>query len=323
VASPLSAVSRGVDGDDVDDMGDADEHIRAADDGGFDDDGASVGDDIDRASEGGNSVSSSISTVSSLESRASAAGADADGLFVRSQRARALLTHSELAIALDIFGLIAQISSNNMELLYRVLHAVIPEACRAARLPKRHRATIKLMAKAERMHQGTEAGFVPLDIPVTDEVLLRKRVSKVTVLRRSIRESVTRICQNRRNVTGSLRTTGIATPGEYGDVMSSPMLLRIQDLTRHVWAASGVPENKQLTLWTAISGDGTDITRGGGFGVEASTLTILNLERDTRTSKGNVKLLSVYRIPSLHNPTVASQKKKKYKPTTAEYQALK
>ena len=318
---------------------DGDDSAASGDDEDGDDDvGALVGDessdsdsDSDIDSEGEHYISSSASSVLSRGSVASALGAAPaaaapalrDSVADRIQAARAVLANNELAVALDIFGLVARISSNHMELLYRLLHAAIPEACRAARLPKRHRSTKKLMAKAERKYRGDSAGFIPIDIPVTDEVLIQKRVSKVTLFRRTIREAVTLICQNRQNAPGSLRQTGIATPGEYGDVMNSPMLLRIQDLTRHVWAASGIPEDQQLTLWTAISGDGTDITRGGGLGVEASTLTVLNLDRGFRTSKGNVKLLSVFRIPSLHNPTVSSQKKKRYKPTDPEYEAIR
>ena len=105
--------------------------------------------------------------------------------------------------------------------------------------------------------------------------------------------------------------------------MNSPYLLRIEDLTRHLWLASGVPPEQQLTLFCQISEDGTAITRGGTFGVEASTLSLANLTREARSSNGNVKLLSTYRLPSLHNPTIASQKKAKYKPSAAEYQALR
>lgn len=168
----------------------------------------------------------------------------------------------------------------------------------------------------------TFKGFESFVVPVTEDVLVRKRINDVKLIRRSIRESVSLICQNPKNGPGSLRTRSIETPGVYGDVMNSPMLRRIESLTGHLWAASGVPVEEQLTLYTVISNDGTPIIRGCNMPVEASTVTVANLERDDRTSHGNVKLLSVYRELKLHNPAVASQKKQKHKPTQEEREAL-
>ena len=79
----------------------------------------------------------------------------------------------------------------------------------------------------------------------------------------------------------------------------------------------------QIARYTAISKDGTGITRSKSFPVEASTLTIANLDRDNRNSNGKCKLLSDYRAPTLHNPTVSSQKKSKYKPSEEERHALR
>ena len=235
---------------------------------------------------------------------------------------RAALLGNALATALVIWALIAGVSSTHMELLFRVLHAILPDACFAANLPKRYSTSVKMMAKAEKFYRGDDPGFISITVPITEAALLRKRIKRVHVIRRSIRETVSRICQNPKNSPGSLRERGSATPGEYGDVMNSPMLLRIQSLSDHVWDAAGVPEEQRLTLYTAISKDGTAIT-GRGFPVEASTLTIANLDRDNRNSNGNCKLLSVYRAPTLHNPTAASQKKSKYKPTTPDKQAIR
>ena len=241
----------------------------------------------------------------------------------RTHATRAVLLGHALAIGLVIWGLIAGVSSNNMELLFRLLHALLPEACLAANLPKRYSTTVKMMAKAEATYRGDDKGWVAINVPITEATLVRKRIKDVTVIRRSIRETVSRVCQNPKNTPGSLRLRGVETPGEYGDVMNSPMLLRIQSLTDHVWEASGVPEDERLTLYTAISKDGTGITRSKSFPVEASTLTIANLDRDNRNSNGKCKLLSAYRAPTLHNPTVSSQKKSKYKPTEEERHALR
>jgi hypothetical protein len=214
-------------------------------------------------------------------------------------------------MALVIWGLIAQVSSNNMERLFKILHALLPASvCDSAKLPKRHATAVKYMAAAETVYRGEEdRGFLHFNVPITEDVLRSKRLKSVVVVRRSIRETASRICQNPKNEPGSLRTCGIATPGVFGDVMNSTMLLRIQDLSRHFWEHSGVPADQQLTLYAIRSKDGTAITRGASMPVEASTMTLANLVRDDRNSNGNVKLLSVYRTPKLHNPTVASQKK--------------
>lgn len=228
-----------------------------------------------------------------------------------------------LAIALYVWGLVAQVSSNNMEILFRILHALLPGACLLANLPKRYGTTVKMMAKAEKVYRGDGRGFITIRIPVDDPVLVCKRIKEVSVIRRSIKETVSAICQNPKNAEGSLRRHYIETPGVHGDVMSSPMLQRIENLVGHVWAASGIPEEEQLTIYTQVSKDGTAALRSAAMPVEASTLTLANLDRDHRNSNGNVKLLSVYRAPTLHNPTVSSQKKSKYKPTDKEKVGLR
>lgn len=248
--------------------------------------------------------------------------AGAAAQFDRMKAAQNQLKGNELTIALVIWSLTAEVSANNMERLFRILHAVLAVACAAAKLPKRYDTAVKRIARAEKAYRAGDAGFVGFEVPITEDVLVRKRLKAVTVIRRSIRETVSRICQNPKNSLGSLRTTCVATPGMYGDVMNSPMLLRIQDLCRHVWERAGVPVAERLTLYVVTSNDGTAITRGGTMPVEASTISLANLARDDRSSNGNVKLLSVFRAPRLHNPTVASQKKSKYAPTTAEKEAL-
>ena len=76
-------------------------------------------------------------------------------------------------------------------------------------------------------------------------------------------------------------------PEVHVDATNSPGLRRIESLTEHLWAASGVPMEAQL--YTILSNDGTPINRGCSMPVEASTITVANLE--------------------LHNPTVASENK--------------
>ena len=241
----------------------------------------------------------------------------------RTQAASAVLIGSALAVALVIWGLMCGVSANSMERLFRILHVLLPEACRTANLPKRHDTAVRMMGKAEKVYRGDDKGFVTVNIPVTEAALLRRRIFSMTIFRRSIRETVSRICQNPANQSGSLRTqaTVPAVAGTFGDVMDSPMLRRIQNLADHTWVASGVPEDERLTLYAVVSKDGT--IASAHMPAEASTLTLANLERDERNSNGNVKLLSVYRTPTLHNPTAASVKKAKYKPTKAEKEAMR
>ena len=245
------------------------------------------------------------------------------GLRTRAQATKTMLQGCGLLVALVTWALIAGVSSNNMELLFKILHAFFPDACMAQGLPKTHAQGVRSMAKAEKTFRGRDNGFVPVRVPVDDEVLRRRRITDFFVLRRSIKETVSRIMQNPQNSPGSLRPTSVQLPdGEYGDVMSSPMLRRIESLTNHVWEHAGVPEDERFTAYTIISNDGTAIY-SSNKGTEASTLTIANLERDERNSHGNVKLLSVYRIPTLHHATPSSQKKAKYKPTDAERRAIR
>jgi hypothetical protein len=236
---------------------------------------------------------------------------------------RILLGSSPLGIALEVWGLTSLVSTRNMVRLYRILWSEAPEAARSAKLPKDYKTTIKVVSKAEKTLRGQNAGFVPITVPVTEPGLLRMRITHINVVRRSIKETVTKICQNPANKTGSIRVRGVSTPEQFGDIMDSPMLLRIQDLVQHQWAAAGVPEEQRLTLYTVISEDGTAIDRASAMPVEASTLCIANLDRDHRNAHGNIKLLSAYRCPTLHNPTVASQMKSKYKPSDDDYHAMR
>jgi hypothetical protein len=243
-------------------------------------------------------------------------------LFDRVAATRQLLADHKLSIALEAWSFKARVSSINMEALYKILHALLGPAVVEANLPLTHATTTRLLAKAEKIFRGDAKGFVRVDVPITDPELTAKHITNVAVYRRSIKETATKICQNPRNRPGTLRTRGVFTPGEFGDVMNSPGLHRIQSLTDIMWDKLGIPEDERMTLYVSQSRDGTSINRGNSMPVEASTMITPNIAPDERNNKGNIKLLSVYRSPSLHNPTVASQRKAKYHPTAGEHQAL-
>lgn len=72
-------------------------------------------------------------------------------------------------------------SSGDLSSLFELLHAQLPDACAAARLPKEYKR--KKMEKARALYRGREKGFVEFKVVITDRVLLAKRIKSIFVVR--------------------------------------------------------------------------------------------------------------------------------------------
>ena len=171
---------------------------------------------------------------------------------------------SGLAVALYIWAVIARVSTANMCLLFRILHAQIPGAMAAADLPRDYCTTKRTMDKARMIYRGPERGFEEVKIEIREEALVSRRIKSLSVMRRPIRDCVLKICRNSDNPPGSLRSTcSVLDEGIIaGDIMSSPLVHEIYYLAMKLFVAKNIPENQRLPLFVMVSGDGTAINRG-------------------------------------------------------------